>query len=222
MTWGRCSVGILDSNLAKSRLAHNVLLSCQILLKFCTEHSSITPALCGNFSRPFQNLNVCPRRTRFYWIWIYDTFIATAPGLRMAWYYFITFGDIEILCVRNLAVAARENLTSIVVFTFPERVFINGTVECRYNAVQFIMILSSALQRQQQNINQTSNSRQTPHIPPSRVSYGVSIVRIWEKIDRVIMTPHFICEIVLKFCTEHDSDTAVLCAKFQNDLTTEQ
>ena len=27
--------------------------------------------------------------------------------------------------------------------------------------------------------------------------------------------------IVLKFCTEHGSDTAVLCAKFQNDWATE-
>ena len=26
--------------------------------------------------------------------------------------------------------------------------------------------------------------------------------------------------IILKFCTEHGSDTAVLCAKFQNDWTT--
>ena len=28
------------------------------------------------------------------------------------------------------------------------------------------------------------------------------------------------CQIVLKFCTEHDSITVVLCAKFQHDLTT--
>ena len=27
------------------------------------------------------------------------------------------------------------------------------------------------------------------------------------------------CQIILKFCTEHGNDTAVLCAKFQNDLT---
>ena len=35
----------------------------------------------------------------------------------------------------------------------------------------------------------------------------------------------FSCQIVLKICTEHDSDgsdTAVLCASFQNDLTTEE
>ena len=29
------------------------------------------------------------------------------------------------------------------------------------------------------------------------------------------------CQIVLKYCTEHGSITAVLCAKFQNDLTNE-
>ena len=29
------------------------------------------------------------------------------------------------------------------------------------------------------------------------------------------------CITVLKFCTEHGSITAVLCANFQNDLTTE-
>ena len=31
----------------------------------------------------------------------------------------------------------------------------------------------------------------------------------------------FHCPIGLKFCTEHGSDTAVLCAKFQNDRSTE-
>ena len=29
------------------------------------------------------------------------------------------------------------------------------------------------------------------------------------------------CPIVSKFCTEHGSDTAMLCAKFQNNWTTE-
>ena len=29
------------------------------------------------------------------------------------------------------------------------------------------------------------------------------------------------CQIILKFCTEHGSITAVLCANFQNDLATE-
>ena len=64
------------------------------------------------------------------------------------------------------------------------------TVECRYNAVQFITILPPALRWQEQNVNQTSKSQHTPHTSPSRASYGVSIVRIWEKINRVITAPH--------------------------------
>ena len=32
----------------------------------------------------------------------------------------------------------------------------------------------------------------------------------------------FSCQIILKFCSEHGSETDVLCAKFQNDLRTGQ
>ena len=39
----------------------------------------------------------------------------------------------------------------------------------------------------------TEISQQTPHILPSWASYGVSIVRIWEKIDRVNTAPHCTC-----------------------------
>ena len=35
------------------------------------------------------------------------------------------------------------------------------------------------------------------HTLPSRVSYGVSVVRIWEKIYRVITAPHCISMISL-------------------------
>ena len=63
------------------------------------------------------------------------------------------------------------------------------TVECRYNSVEYIMILHSALQWQR-NINQTLNSQKTPHATPSRASYGVSVVKIWVEIVRVITTPH--------------------------------
>ena len=41
-------------------------------------------------------------------------------------------------------------------------------------------------------MNQILESQQTPHISPSRVSYGVSIVGMLEKIDRVITAPHCI------------------------------
>ena len=48
----------------------------------------------------------------------------------------------------------------------------------------------SALQWQQQNINQNLNSPKTPHSSPSWVSYGVSVVSILEKIDSVMIAPH--------------------------------
>ena len=53
------------------------------------------------------------------------------------------------------------------------------------NAVQYDMILHTALLWLKYYIGQSVNSQQTPHTLPSRASYGVSIVRIWEKIDRV-------------------------------------
>ena len=39
-------------------------------------------------------------------------------------------------------------------------------------------------------MNQIFESQQTPHISPSRASYGMPIVRILEKIDCVITAPH--------------------------------
>ena len=42
-----------------------------------------------------------------------------------------------------------------------------------------------------QNMNQCLYSQKTPHISPSWASYGMSIVIILEKFDRVIMAPHF-------------------------------
>ena len=39
-------------------------------------------------------------------------------------------------------------------------------------------------------------SQQTPHTSPSRASYGMAIVRILEKIDRVITAPHCIYNMI--------------------------
>ena len=80
------------------------------------------------------------------------------------------------------------------------------TVECCYNVVQFIMVLQTALQWQQQNVNKTSNSQQAPHTSPSRVSSGVSIMINLKKIDCIILAPH--CMYVL-----HD-----LCSPIHNVL----
>ena len=67
-------------------------------------------------------------------------------------------------------------------------------VECRFNAVQFITIVPMSLSWQQQNLHQISNSQHTPHTSPSQASYGVSVVRILKKIDRVITALHCICK----------------------------
>ena len=58
------------------------------------------------------------------------------------------------------------------------------SVKCHYNAVPFNTILLTAvwaLRWQGQVVNQTLISHQTPHTSPTRGSYGVSIVRIWDK-----------------------------------------
>ena len=68
-------------------------------------------------------------------------------------------------------------------------VVISDTVECHFNMVHFITKSFVALQWEQQNWNQSSNSQQTPHTLSSWASYGLSIVRIMEKIDHVITAP---------------------------------
>ena len=69
-----------------------------------------------------------------------------------------------------------------------------NTVECHYNAVQHDMNLLLAQRWLRQNMHQRLYSQQTPHISPSRASYGEPFVRIWVKIDHVLTAPH--CTIV--------------------------
>ena len=57
----------------------------------------------------------------------------------------------------------------------------HGTVECRYNAVHYNMILHASLQWLRQNIHQRFTSKRHPISHPL-----VSFVRILEKFDRVI------------------------------------
>ena len=61
-----------------------------------------------------------------------------------------------------------------------------------YNAVQFGTILHVTLLWQWQNVNKILISQQPPHTSPWWASYGVSIVRIWEKIDRLVTAQHYI------------------------------
>ena len=71
-------------------------------------------------------------------------------------------------------------------------IYQGSTVGNHYNAVQNNVILYTLLQWQRRYINQSLYSQKTPHISPSRVSYGVSIMRILKKIDRIIMASHCI------------------------------
>ena len=66
------------------------------------------------------------------------------------------------------------------------------TVKCCYKVVQFTMILHTTLWYKWQKVNQILESQETPHISPTHASYGVCIVRIWEKIDSVITATHCI------------------------------
>ena len=57
------------------------------------------------------------------------------------------------------------------------------TARGRYNAVQYNIILHTPLRLPRLNKNVSVNPQKTPH------SYGVSLVRIFEKIGRVITAP---------------------------------
>ena len=53
------------------------------------------------------------------------------------------------------------------------------------------IILQAVPQWLKQSIDQNSNTWKTPHSSPMRVSYGVSVVRIWDKLA-VEMAPYCI------------------------------
>ena len=57
-------------------------------------------------------------------------------------------------------------------------------------AHRYDMILHTAVQWLKQNINQSLNSQKTPHILPSGVSYGLSVVKILQKFNCVIVAPN--------------------------------
>ena len=54
------------------------------------------------------------------------------------------------------------------------------TVECRYNAVLYNMILHTSLQELRQGINQSPNQQKTTYTSPWWVSYRVSFVNIFK------------------------------------------
>ena len=101
--------------------------------------------------------------------------------------YLIHWGLITSYVLRNVIIVGQLNPW--------EHISVNlnrNTVECLYNAVQYNMVFHSPLNWPTQNINQTLDSQKTLHSSPSRASYGVSIVNILEKIDRVITAPQWL------------------------------
>ena len=55
----------------------------------------------------------------------------------------------------------------------------------------------------------------------ARWGYRLSLLNSSETQVSFAHNIHFSCQITLKFCTEHGSITAMLCAKFKNDWMTE-
>ena len=90
---------------------------------------------------------------------------------------------------------------------------ISDTVRCFYNAVQYNVLLHTTLQKLRQDISQTLHSQNTPYIWPSRASYGVSFVRILEKIGCVIMAPQciFAADLVFEWIMLSSARSARLC-----------
>ena len=65
------------------------------------------------------------------------------------------------------------------------------------SAIQYDMILYTSLHFPRHNISQSVNPQKTRHTSPVRARFGVSLVRIFKKIDRVITALHCISRDVL-------------------------
>ena len=76
---------------------------------------------------------------------------------------------------------------------------------CRYNAVQYNMILDTSFWWMAYNINQNLNHQNTSHSSPDRARYRVSFMKILEKINRVIVAPHCtLCAWDSRWCCDRD------------------
>ena len=64
-------------------------------------------------------------------------------------------------------------------------------------AIIYDVILQTAVQWLKLNINQHLNFQNTHHASLLWASYGVSTVRVWKKIDTIILAPHSILDHVM-------------------------
>ena len=69
-----------------------------------------------------------------------------------------------------------------------------GGIIMQSNIAYYNMIWYTALQKLMQNIKQSLCSQKKPHASHSLVSYGVSVVKIWDKTDSVIIPLNCILE----------------------------
>ena len=74
------------------------------------------------------------------------------------------------------------------------------TAGCRYTAVQCNMRLYTSLQLPRRNINQSVDPQRTTHSSHLLVHCGLSSVRIFKKIDRVVTAPH--CTVNSDLCNK--------------------
>ena len=75
-------------------------------------------------------------------------------------------------------------------------------MECHYKVVQYDMIWNTSTSLQWLSINQSVHPRNTSHISPWQVSYGMYFIRIWKKIDCVIMALHCISYQTYAGCSD--------------------
>ena len=111
-------------------------------------------------------------------------FVITGSGNDMAtvWYQIIIGTNVEKVVCYYLASLSHKKLNNVdKVFILSETI----TVECRYNAVQYNTILSTALQRLRQNLIRGWSHERDPYLTLTEELW-VSFVRIWMKINQVI------------------------------------
>ena len=70
---------------------------------------------------------------------------------------------------------------------------IYSEVSLKWSVVHYNMIMHTSLLSPRQNTNRGLHSQKTTHTSPSQVSYGVSIVSSFEKIDHIIYNGTTLC-----------------------------
>ena len=119
--------------------------------------------------------------------------VSLESTLRFIWY--LTILSAKAICGAFCWLLMRWNLLKHV-----------NTVGFRNKALQCNMILPRALQWLKQNTNQSLNMHTTSHIAQLQASYKVSLVSIWETMDRVMIAWHCIQSFLVPILQTTDMD----------------